>query len=201
MSGWLRVLLLVLTGVLILTVGLVLWGSHEHWDTPTAVGVAALAVSLVGLSVAVGGFTVAILEIRKAASVAEATSDAVKRTLRGVAAIELIGMIEQLRQAVIDLEEADNPAGVRLAIRTWRTVGSDAKGPLERRFGAELPALETLDTSIESARTTIAALRKSSESADEVTPACLEAMERAVDQLGPLREQLLPTMEELDEHA
>jgi hypothetical protein len=201
MPSWLRAALKVLAGLLVglAVVGaIVFWGLREHWDTATSLGVA-------GLVVAVGGFAIAIFEIRNAKSAAQATRKAVTRTLKGVAAVQLIRMIEQLRQAVIDLEDAvhrRDPNGVRRAIRTWRTVGTDAKGHLERRFGAALPALEPLDASIDAARTTMAALRREDDDPSiESASRCLEAMEGVVDQLGPLHERLLPTMDELDEYA
>lgn len=174
---------------------LVLAGLEEQWDTATAVGVA-------GLAVAVGGFTIAILEVQRSVSVARATKETVDETLKGVAALQLIRLIEHLRQAVGELEDAvaeNNEGDVRRAIRAWRTNAVDAQGHLERRFGKEHPALEVLDRSIDTARRTSNRLRKGDASAYEATPKCLEDMEKALDQLGPLRERLLPTMDELDE--
>lgn len=175
-------------------IGITVWGLREHWDTGISVGVAALTVS-------VAGFAIAITEIRKSISATRATKRAVAQTLRGVAASRLNVTITLLRQAATDLEDATTPDGARRAINTWRSLGSEAEGPLRRRFGEDLPALTTLHESIEIARSVKGALEEGKPIPD-VTQACRIAMEAAVDQLAPLLDQLLPMIEEDDdEHA
>lgn len=196
MPLWLRMLAGVGT-VAVVTGVLVLWGHREHWDTPTSVGVAALAVS-------VGGFVVAITEIRNATTATKATKDAVRRTLAGVAASRLIESITLLRQATTELEEAadDNDIqNARRAINTWRSLGSGAEGALRRRFGKEHPVLASLQASLETARETKPALYEEGKQVREVTSPCLTAMEGVSDELGPLLDQLLPTIDEANEHT
>jgi hypothetical protein len=203
MPGWVKAAIAIVLplGLLASVIGPIVWGRAEKWDTPTALGAAGVDLAGIGLAIAVGGFTVAILQIRKAASAARAARQAIERTLRGVAAIELIGMIERLSNAAAELQGAladDDSPGCLRALRTWQTLGSDAKGPIERHFGADYPALESLDKALEASLATMRELREGG-AVKDVVPGCLEALERASGQLGPLRNRLLPTMAELDE--
>jgi hypothetical protein len=93
-------------------IALVVWGIKEHWDADKCLAVSALYVS-------VWGFVIAISEIRRAASVSQATKEAIARTLRGVRAGRLGITITQLRHSVAELEEATidkDPLGARRAL-------------------------------------------------------------------------------------
>ncbi len=171
---------------------LVFWGETANWDTGTALGVSGLAVS-------VWGFAIAITEVRKTATLTRATAEAVRRTLKAVAASRLAVAITQLRQIVLELEEsaADNDSlGARRAVNNWRWIASEADGLLRRRFGDQLPSLGTIQSSLELARSIKPALFEEGSSVRDVTAECLAAMEKAADQLAPLIEQLLPTIDE-----
>lgn len=181
--------------ILIVVVGLlVLWGVREHWDRGTAVGVAGLAVALLG-------FGVAIFEIRSTQSVARATNKAVMRTLKGVSASQTIRMIEQLRSAARELDGAKNDGEMRRPIEVWTTVGSEIREPLKQHFGSAIPALESLDASMKAAQSTKMAIRREDGSAGASVSTCVEAMDKAMEQLGPLHQQLFPTIEELNNDA
>lgn len=203
MPGWAKAVLAIVLLLVLLAgmIGPILWGKAEKWDTPTALGAAGVDLAGIGLAVAIGGFTVAIVQIRRAVSAAQAARHAIERTLRGVAAIELIGMIERLSNASAELQGAlddDDCRGCLRALRAWQTLGSDAKGPIERHFGTDYPALEVLDKAVETSLTTMRGLREGG-AVKDIVPGCLEVLERASGQLGPLRNRLLPTMAELNE--
>lgn len=174
---------------------LVFWGIHERWDRGTSVGVAGLAVALLG-------FGLAIYEIRKSRSVATETKKAVLRTLKGVSASQTIRMIEQLRSAARELDGAKkNEDAMRHPIEIWITVGSEIREPLREHFGATLPGLESLDASMKAAQSTRAAMRREDGSARTSVSSCLETMDKAIEQLGPLHQRLFLTIDETDGNA
>ena len=114
----------------IVAVALFAWAVKEAWSAEIVLGVSALYVS-------VGGFAIAIAEIRHAATVTTATERAVQHTLKVVAAGHLTVSIVQLRHAVDDLERATDdkdPVGARRAINTWRNLAAEARGPLCKQF-------------------------------------------------------------------
>lgn len=184
--------LLLLLGATLAAVGLVLWGVLAQWPSSEW-------LAIVGVAISVAGFTVAILEIRSTRGKTEATAHAVKKTLRSVAAGRLAVAITQLRQLVIDLEDTvdhDDDVGARRALNAWRYQATDVASLVQRRFG-EHPSLRPLTRSIRLASDAKGSLNE--QSVKEATADCLEAMDKAADAVGPLLEQIQPTMEEIDE--
>jgi hypothetical protein len=183
---WALITLAVAATAILLAVGLA-----EKWDFGETLGVA-------GLGLSIAGFTLAIVQIQRALTVAQATQAATKKTLEGVAANRLAIVTTQLRQVINELEGAvhtDNAELAQGALNEWRNLGTEALGLLRRRFGEGTPALKPLTKSIEVARTSKAALFAGANDTRKATGDGLEAMTRAADELGPLLEQLLPTME------
>jgi len=185
---WLVALLLMVIAAGALTA----WGVLAEWDTSTALGVA-------GLGVSVAGFAIAILAIERTGTIAANTRDAIRRTLAGVAASRLGIVITQLRQSVIDLEEAaqsNDPRLGRATLNQWRHLAADAEGLVKRRFGAQHEGIALLSRSVRLAGEAKAALFEDGASVRIAITDAVPAMEQATDQLGPLLEELLPTGEE-----
>lgn len=187
---WARAAGVIMCVLLLAVVG---WGVLARWNAGIWLGV-------LGLAVSVAGFSVAIVEIRHTRGVAEATSRAVKVTLKAVAAGRLAVAITQLRQLVIDLEQAiedDDTQSARQCLNSWRYVGADAAGLIERRFGDGHDALTALARSIHLASDAKSSLFDAA-SVRDATADCVDSMDKASDALGPLLEQIHPTMEVAD---
>jgi hypothetical protein len=184
-----------LGGLLLGSAALVPIGIVSNWSLGDSLGVAGLALSI-------AGFFVAIVEIRRAQAVSKATETAVLKTLKSVAAGRLFVAITQLRQFVVDLEDASaNSEGRRArdALNRWRQVGGDAEGLIRRRFGADHPSLSPLHRSIELAADAKEALFEEGETVSDATAECRDAMSKTEDLLGPLLEELHPTIEEIQQ--
>ncbi len=172
---------------LLLVVGLI-----DGWDFGETLGVAGLMVSM-------AGFSLAIIEIRRAQTVSRATGVAVQKTLKSVAASRLAVSTTVLRQLVTQLEEAatsEDPRAAQRILNQWRDTGTDAEGLVRRRFGVQADALPILRESIDLARETKASLFQDPEDLSAALAECLKGMAAAVDALGPLLEQLLPSTED-----
>ena len=168
-------------------------GLGEVWGSGEWLGAAGVVVSL-------AGFTVALSEIRKTQNAAVATRAAIGETLRGVAASRLGIVIIQLRELADDFEEAANAVDserARPALTAWRHTATEAKTLVRRRFGPDHQVLSLVDESIEIARATKSQIFEHGLSAADAKQ-CLAAMEKALDSLGPLLEQLFPTGDETD---
>lgn len=171
-------------------VALAAWGRAERWEAELATGVA-------GLWIGIAGFAVAITEIRRAATVSEATQKAVRRTLQAVAVNRLAVTITQMRQVVEQVEDARSRRSARKAINEWRLLASDADYFVRRRFGDAHPVLPTLARSLRVAGNTKRRLHPNVD-LERIKRPCLEAMDKATDELGPLLHQLLPNIDEED---
>jgi hypothetical protein len=184
---WLLALLLFAVGAVIL----VLWGVAANWSQSDSLAVA-------GLGLSVAGFGVALFAIQRAGSIATNTQKAVLDTLEGVAAGRLSAVIVQLRQIVIDLENAvqeDDPRLARFTLNQWRHLGSDAEGLIKRRFGTEHPSLVPLALSVAAARDAKGGLYSDGASVRSASLDALGVMESTADLLSPLLEELLPTLD------
>lgn len=183
---------------LIVAAGIIAWAVKESWSAEVCLGVAALYV-------AIGGFVIAIAEIRRAADVTTATERAIKRTLKGVATSRLAVTITQLRQTVDDLEQATDDGdhiGARRAINAWRNLASEAQGPLRKRFPDNAAVISALDRSIELGQSIKGKLSEADgQPLRPITGECLVAMEQISNQLAALLDELTPTIQEDDEHA
>jgi hypothetical protein len=153
-------------------------------------------LGVAGLAVSVAGFSVAIWQLRKTQDAAAAAFDAIHDTLKGVAASRLAAVIVELRWALQEYErgigEASDFERARAALTRWRENGGDAETLIERRFGINSDALVPLQRSRELARETKSRMFGEG-GPDPDLQGCLEIMERASDALGPLLEQLWPT--------
>lgn len=187
-----RALTSIALAVLICGALLALWGRLAHWDTGEALGVASISVS-------VAGFSLALWQLQRTKNAAGAAFDAIHGTLKGVAASRLASVIVQMRGAIQDYERATSGEPdfdlAKGALTRWREHGGDAETLIERRFGQDADCLPSLRKSRETARTTKSQMFASGGPSPDLQ-GCLEQMERAVDALGPLLEQLWPAVED-----
>jgi hypothetical protein len=171
---------------------LVLWGRSARWDTGESLGVAGIAISI-------AGFSMAIWQIQRTQGAADAAFSAIHETLKGVAASRLGVVIVQMRWAIQEYEQAiaeiPDFDRAKLALTRWREHGGDAETLIERRFGGNADCLPPLKDSREFARVTKSRMFGSGEEEPDLRK-CLEQMEHAADALGPLLEQLWPVAEE-----
>jgi hypothetical protein len=177
----------------VVAIALVVRGLEERWGAETCLGVAALYVSL-------GGFAIAIAEIHRAATVSEATEQAIKHTLKVVAAGHLAITITHLRHTVDDLEQATDArdsVGARRAINAWRNLASEARGPLRKQFPKDATVIPALDRSIELGQHVKGKLSEAeNEPLRPITGECLAAMEQVSNDLAALIDELTPTIQE-----
>jgi hypothetical protein len=191
---WIKDQISLVAGGAVLALGVLIGavvGASDNWHVGEWLGAAGLVISL-------AGFTVALLEIRKTQTAAIATRRAIDRTLRGVAASRLGIVIVQLRDLADDFEDAatdSNHEQARPILTSWRHAATDAKTLVRRRFGEGHESLVLLDASIKSARDTKSRIFEDGISRDEAKQ-CLAKMEKALDGLGPLLEELFPASEE-----
>jgi hypothetical protein len=185
-------------GIVLVLIGvsafLVLWGRSANWDTGESLGVAGIAISI-------AGFTLALWQLHRTRNAASATFQAIHETLKGVAANRLASVIVQMRWAIQEYEQATSKGDVdferaRNALTRWREHCGDAETLIKRRFGDEADCLPPLLASREAARTTKAGMFAAAGGPAADLQGCLEQMERAADALGPLLEQLWPGPEE-----
>jgi hypothetical protein len=173
-------------------VTLFLWGRAAGWNLGEALGVAGLAIS-------VAGFSVAIWQLHRTQTAATAAFDAIHSTLRGVAASRLASLIVELRWAIQEYEQSlgaqPDLDRAKEALTRWRARGGDAETLIKRRFGEDAECLPSLRRSRETARVTKSQLFGTGGPQPDLRE-CLVQMEQAVDALGPLVEQLWPTEEE-----
>jgi hypothetical protein len=183
-------------GALLLALGLAEWAIQESWSAEIVLGVAAVYVS-------VGGFAIAIIEIRRAATVSKATDKAIKTTLTGIAASRLGVTITQLRQTIEDLEQATilkDPTGARRAVNAWRNLASEVQAPLQRRFPENTTIIPALHRSIEEGREIKGPLADAKkEPLWHITTKCLGSMEIVGNQLAGLLDELTPAPPKPDE--
>jgi flagella basal body P-ring formation protein FlgA len=181
---------------LFIFLGLAEWAKQGDWSSEIILAVAALFVSL-------GGFLIAFVEIRRAATVSAATAMAVQKTLTGVAASRLGITITQLRQTVEDLEQAtilQDSAGARRAVNAWRNLASEVQAPLKKRFPTQTAVISALHRSIEEGQQikgTLATTKKQPLGA--LTAKCLSSMETVGNQLAGLLDELTPVLSEDNE--
>jgi hypothetical protein len=175
-----------------------IWGANESWSSEVCLGVAALYISI-------GGFAIAIAEIRRAATVTTATEDAIKRTLTGVRASRLGITITQLRQAVTDLEQATidkDAVGARRAVNSWQYLAAEARGPLGKRFPKEQDLMASLTQSLELGQGIKGKLAEAEgQPLWPITEPVLTAMALVSNELAALLDELTPTIQEAHEHA
>lgn len=184
-----------LAGVAILIVGgglAAYFGIRKSWEVGEW-------LAAVGVVISLAGFTTALLEIRKTQHATRATREAVHQTLLGVAASRLGIDIVQMRRLADEFEEAANPPqnsdAARRSLTEWRHLASEAKALVQQRFGEKHEALALLAASVETARNTKATIFDRGMSAEDIK-GCLSAMEKALDDLGPLLEQLYPAIDD-----
>lgn len=171
----------------------------EEWDTGVWLGAAGLVVSL-------AGFATAILEIRKTQHAAKATSEAVHQTLRGVAASRLGMDIVRMRRLADDFEDAagtypldqQRSETVRRSLTEWRHLATASKTLVQQRFGNEHETIGLISASVENARAAKASIFDGGLSREDAKE-CLTAMEKALDGLSPLLEQLHVDVDEVDD--
>jgi hypothetical protein len=177
---------------------LTIWGFKEDWSAEVVLGVAALYISL-------GGFAVAIAEIRRAATVTTATEDAIKQTLTGVRASRLGITITQLRQTVNDLEEATiakDTVGARRALNAWQYLAAEARGPLGKRFPDRQDLIVSLNQTLELGQGIKGLLAEAEGQALwPITESALTSMALVSNELAAMLEELIPTIQETHEHA
>ena len=177
----------------LLTTGLITWwGVSQHWDAPFAVSVAGLAVS-------VGGFALALVAIQRTKTIADATRTAIQQTLRGVAAGRLGPILTEMSHVAAELDEAvaaRQADRAKAPIRQWWLLAARAERLVRRRFGKKHASLPPLKRSVRGAREAKAALAEGSDDPLKIAAECLVAVEKALERLDPLVEDLMPTMEE-----
>lgn len=157
-------------------------------------------VGVVGVGVSVAGFSLAYIEIQHTGNVSAETGRAVRIALKAVASGRLAVVITQLRQLVLDLENAcakDDPVEARHALNSWRSLGTEAEGLMKRRFGKDHEHLGSLQRSIRLA-SEAKPLLFGDLTTQEATAETLAAMSKTTDALGPLLEEIAPTMEGID---
>ena len=180
---WLSALLI--AALVALVLGAV--GVDHEWSEGTALGVAGLALSI-------AGFGLAIVQLERAQSKAQLAFDTIQDTLKAVAASRLSVVITQMRHTATEVEaaaERGDTLHTRLLLNEWRTLSQDAEGLVLRRFGASHATLASLKSSAAESTSAKAALFSGSTPKEAVKEA-LAAMAIAIDDLGPLMEQLLP---------
>lgn len=178
-------------GALLIGAALIAWGWAAGWDGELATGVA-------GLWLGAAGFSIAIAEIRRAATASEATERAVKRTLVAVAATRLAVTVTQMAQTAEQVEASRSIEEAREGLNTWRRLAGDAQGLVRRRFGARHKSLVTLRRAMRIVSETKSNLY-SEPNLNRALRDGLRAMDEVADELGPLLEQLLPTIDEEDD--
>jgi hypothetical protein len=94
--------------------------------------------------------------------------------------------------------EAEDGAAIRRGLTRWGHVGGDAEGLLQRRFPEGHPAIRPLKRSIHQTGTAKSNLYAKGKQAFDLGE-CLAAMDKAVQALGPLIEELHSRMGDADE--
>jgi len=174
---------------------LTVWGFLARWTPEVALAVAGLAVS-------VAGFALALVSIERTRTVARAARDAIDDTLAGLAATRLGVLVVELRQEANSLEEAadaEDLPGARRSINRWRQLGGGAQTLVRRRFGAAHPSIDLLKRSISSGTEAKTGLYGESKTVREATGDSIRHMEKALEELEPLVEDLLPTINQNEE--
>lgn len=177
----------------VVATALVFWGAKESWGTDVCLGVAALYISI-------GGFVIAIAEIRRAQSVSHATRRAIQRTLKGVRAGRLGITITQIRQTVSDFEQAiidQDAVGARRAINAWAYLAAEARGPIAKRFPERNELMESLNRSLELGHKIKPRLAEAEgQSLWSITEETLGSMVAVSNELAALLEELMPMIED-----
>jgi hypothetical protein len=176
-----------------IVLSLVAVGVLDRWSFGNWLGVAGVVVSI-------AGFSLAYFEIQHTQEVSAETGRAVGLALRAVASSRLAIVITQLRQLVVDLEDAcdkNDSTAARRTLNDWRMLGTEAEGLMKRRFGEDSEHLSALRRSVRLA-SDAKPLLFSDVTTQEATTESLDAMSKTADALGPLLEEIAPTMEGLD---
>lgn len=101
-------------------------------------GLAALAVSVVGLAVSVGGFWITLEQLRltkieaaKATSAAESAATAAQKTAKALAQSQLLMLVPSLQKLVEEMDAAvagGSSADTVIVMNRWHTVGAEIYG-------------------------------------------------------------------------
>ncbi len=180
----------VLSSAALLVVGLM-----SKWSFGEALGVA-------GLALAFWGFTLAIFEIHRARTVAVATKEAVQVALRQVDSGRLAITITEMQQLVETIQDSCDDGdrkSFRRFVSRWRLLAGSAVGLTDQRFGEGHPVIPLLRRSIRLGRETHRDIYEEGASLRDAADDFLTAMTAAADELTPLTERLLSTMEATDE--
>jgi hypothetical protein len=128
-------------------------------------GIIGLTVGVLGLAVTIGGFWLALLQLRRTADAAEATAAAVQRTEHRMALNHLLVIVPQIRVLEFDLdraiEENDRLAALR-ALTSYAHVASEVAGLLSDQGILDSEVLEKLRVSAAAATDAKARLQDSS---------------------------------------
>ena len=180
-------------GVALLSGALVLWGFLSSWHGDTSLAVA-------GLTISVLGFAVALAEIHRARRETRTTREAVDKALALVDRSRLAIRLTELQGLVETIEDASDggePKLLRHSVNRWRILAGSAIGLMERKVGTH-SAIPPLRKSIRLARAAKDRTYEDATSEKSATAEFIAAMNEAADELGPLTEQLITTMESAD---
>jgi hypothetical protein len=159
--------------------GLVAWGLLQAWEAGIALGVAGIAVST-------AGFTIAIQQIRTTRGASIAAAHAVSDALRTMASVRLSALLPILRHEMDALETAvrqRDSEGARRALNSWRGLSLDAVNALAGRIADGHRVLKQVEKAREAALDAKSGLYDPPEDADAFTKVQRE-MEMAFDELA-----------------
>lgn len=155
----------------------------EHWRDVLAV---------LGFLVTLIGFWIAIQQIRKATSAAEAGEKAISKTAERLGMNYLLILLSQLQDAQQALALAvarDEGPSAQLALLRWRQLSGQARGRLAAT-GEHQEVVKLIQASVAQIGTAQAMIDKDEKSVADATKRVRAAIDRASDELSALMAQL-----------
>lgn len=146
-------------------------------------------VAIVSLVVTIGGFAVAITQIRRGIRASEAAERAATTTADRIAANQLLGLVPQLQLLESELgactQSNDHDGATRILLK-WRHVSSQARGILLRGSTDQAGVLEQLQRAAALTTTAKESLIDRTKPVSESTKRVSRAISQAVDEISAL---------------
>lgn len=157
-------------------------------------------VALSGLVLTVGGFWIAIRQIRKSVSASRAAQGAVTITSERLTQNRLLILASQLQLAEVDLDDAvasDDRRAVEKALVRWRHLAASIRGTLNR-IGGYQETTEQLAECLGHVIIAKDALRQGSKPLSTATARASALIAAVTDAVGSIAEEVSTTHEHLE---